>query len=1166
MPKVTVLMPLNNGINDIEEALQAIQTQTFKDWELIVVNDDGSNDGCADIVRRYTNRDPRIKLIQAEERLGFAASLNLGLDIAAGEYIALTDITTFSLPERLDKQVAFLDSNSATALCSCWQKIRTPEGQESIVETETKFEELQVSMIFGCEIVYSGVMLRKEVLDSNNWRFNTACLSEDYEMWTKMLSAGANMANLPEPLVYIKIDSYDEYHAENKARRNDGLQWSKRVLRELGVRVDGYDSMLFSDWQIMPKLYAQKNYTRFLQQGFNLLQELLDANQNARFYNQDSMFSMVLRRWDWVRESCGLEFHVHAPHLKTNTPQAKIVSVVLPAYNAAVEISRAIDSVIEQTYTSWEMLVVNDFGSDDGTAEIVRMYALRDPRIRLLEPDSRLGLAESLNLGMQEAAGTYIARIDADDTALPERFAKQVAFLERNPDIGLCGTWQYHYGKESEWIHKAEPEPEKLKCKLLFWCDVCHSTVMLRKESFLQNGLLYDSDAQAEDFELWTRALPYVKMANLSEVLGTYNESTGITTGKQNLLNTESGEITARTLKNILKLDLNPEEIYLLNSWDNPLSEGENREQELAALRDIITRIWAHNNIVHFFDKEALLQVLAAKWFWTKDQVDWKYDYSSIQSLEDIFLSQYKPTLIARYRLFRDNNPQPSVRAKKIVKRSLRPLADVSRRITKGLMRDVIIELDKDIEQWTWSRYKRLTKDVERWTWERYKRQEGMMKPLQPLPGQVAELQFLHKQLVADYDTKIRIVFLYQVASFWPSWESFYGSVLHDERFDVRFLFLDETVSEHAQMKGAQEFLDKRGIDYINFVEFDMDAFAPHVIVIQSPYDRGHRLRSHWASTWRSKGYRVVYIPYGIEISDTNKSHYMHFEQQVIENAWKVYTLSEVMKRDYNKYCSNAEAVTAIGHPRFDAFFHREQFPLDETLRSIIAGRKICLWKVHFPKIFNEKGVDYFATPDLHEYLEFASYISSHPEIFFIFMPHPRFLEPVDNKKDIQALATDLVEKLRDVENVYIDTADDYRTSLINADFIIVDRSAVMIDAGAVGVPVLYMRNEKYEEPLTNAVAPLVNSYAQGENCRDMIDFVEACLRGEDSRKEIRAAAFNECVPSFDGRCGERIKEDIIQSIRAEDEKSMLLQLASRLNDLEAHLSSIDEKLSEIRR
>lgn len=441
--------------------------------------------------------------------------------------------------------------------------------------------------------------------------------------------------------------------------------------------------------------------------------------------------------------------------------------------------------------------------------------------------------------------------------------------------------------------------------------------------------------------------------------------------------------------------------------------------------------------------------------------------------------------------------------------------------------------VDEKVKYWTVKRFEQTDKQIERWTWERYKRAEDKLLYVYKLQNQISEVLFQQKKVSYIKDEKIRLVFLFQVASFWPSWETFYKACLNDERIDVKFLFLDETVREKVQMKTAKDFLDTQGIEYIDFCEFDIDAYKPHVIVIQTPYDAGHRIKAHWSSAWKAKGYRVVYVPYGIEISDTETSHGMHFEQHVIENAWRAYTFSDTMLKDYRKYCVNAGAVRALGLPKFDALYHKEQFKLDKELTERIAGRKICLWKVHFPKIFEEDGKDIFVTPDVNEYIKFAEYVAEHKDIFFIFMPHPRFKEPVKNE-NLQQLAIKLMNTLENVDNVYIDTKDDYRYSLVNADFIIIDRSAVMVEAAATGVPVLYMVNTNFYEPVTKAIEPLMNSYEQGSKCEDMINFTEACIRGEDKNKELREDAFKECIPYFDGMAGERIKEDIINSLRIE--------------------------------
>ena len=126
------------------------------------------------------------------------------------------------------------------------------------------------------------------------------------------------------------------------------------------------------------------------------------------------------------------------------------VSVVIPLYNGGKYIEKALNSVINQSYSDWEVLVISEYGDDDGGDEIVKSLAKTDNRFRLIKNKTRLGLAESLNLGFREAKGEYIARLDADDTALPERFKKQVSYMDSHRDVGICGTWQLHYGKDSK--------------------------------------------------------------------------------------------------------------------------------------------------------------------------------------------------------------------------------------------------------------------------------------------------------------------------------------------------------------------------------------------------------------------------------------------------------------------------------------------------------------------------------------------------------------------------------------------------------------------------------------------------------------------------------------------------------------------------------------------
>ncbi len=319
-----------------------------------------------------------------------------------------------------------------------------------------------------------------------------------------------------------------------------------------------------------------------------------------------------------------------------------MVSLVIPVYNSQKYLEECIRSILMQTYSDWEALFINEFGSDDGSREIILNYAKKDKRIKLIQNDSKLGLAQSLNKGFQIAKGNYIARLDADDIAYPARLERQVEFMEQNPNIGVCGTYQRHFGKGVDWIHKPPITVENCRANLLFGCDICHSTLMIRKEIFLSHNLFYDNKFLAEDFELWSRAVTVTDFINIPEVLGAYRlGEDNITNAKKEQLNIESGDIVANSLKRNLQMEISPEEKYYFQGWENPFEtlEGKQRKKELKKFEHLLKEIIAQNEKVKFYEEIALLNAIASKWNWACYQKEWNQFYD-VHLIEDIFVKE----------------------------------------------------------------------------------------------------------------------------------------------------------------------------------------------------------------------------------------------------------------------------------------------------------------------------------------------------------------------------------------------------------------------------------------------------------------------------------------------------------------------------------------------
>ena len=195
------------------------------------------------------------------------------------------------------------------------------------------------------------------------------------------------------------------------------------------------------------------------------------------------------------------------------------VSVLMSAYNEEKYISEAIDSILSQTFSDFEFIIIDD-GSSDSTVNIIKSY--KDKRIKLIENEKNLGLIKSLNKGLDLAKGEYIARMDADDISVVDRFQKQVDFLDKNPEYILCGGWINLFPSEKTSDVGHHKEYISYFDILKGWC-INHPTVMFRK-----NNLRYDQNYPvAEDYQMWSKMIKYGKIYNIQSILVNYRYNTG---------------------------------------------------------------------------------------------------------------------------------------------------------------------------------------------------------------------------------------------------------------------------------------------------------------------------------------------------------------------------------------------------------------------------------------------------------------------------------------------------------------------------------------------------------------------------------------------------------------------------------------------------------------
>lgn len=202
---------------------------------------------------------------------------------------------------------------------------------------------------------------------------------------------------------------------------------------------------------------------------------------------------------------------------------APLVSVIMPVYNSEKYLAEAIESILSQTYPHFEFLVAND-GSTDSSQEILGAYARKDARIRVTCSEQNYGYVRHLNECILRARGEYIARMDSDDVALPDRLALQVDFLRRHPEVAVVGSSSItisDVGTEIGLVPR-NGSPGTLLWQSFFTNPLSHPTVMFRKSEVVKAGMYDHARIPAEDYELWSRVLRHTSIANIEQPLLRY--------------------------------------------------------------------------------------------------------------------------------------------------------------------------------------------------------------------------------------------------------------------------------------------------------------------------------------------------------------------------------------------------------------------------------------------------------------------------------------------------------------------------------------------------------------------------------------------------------------------------------------------------------------------
>lgn len=282
-PKITVLLPVYNCEFYIQRAVESILNQTFADFEFLII-DDASTDATVAILKKFD--DSRIQLIQKPVNLGYTNSLNYGLQIAKGEYIARMDADDISYPERFAQQVAYLETHPEVVVCGTTYKI---VGNNKQITLPEQHEVIKIGLLWGNCILHPSVMMRKKVLADFSIQYDTSKEpAEDYALWVRLLSYG-NFHNLQAVLMEYRVYANQVSRKRAEEQKKNDIGAKLKLLAYLNIHWNE------SEYEFLEKQFGKTEVVSFKDVKIfkGIQKKLAIANASLGFF-ESNLFSQYL--------------------------------------------------------------------------------------------------------------------------------------------------------------------------------------------------------------------------------------------------------------------------------------------------------------------------------------------------------------------------------------------------------------------------------------------------------------------------------------------------------------------------------------------------------------------------------------------------------------------------------------------------------------------------------------------------------------------------------------------------------------------------------------------------------------------------------------------------------------------------------------------------------
>ena len=486
-PKVSIIIPVYNGKDYLNEAIDSALAQTYDNLEVIVVNDGSIDNGSTDkIAKSYGDR---IKYIEKENG-GVSTALNLALKEMTGDYFSWLSHDDAYYPEKVEKEIEFLKENNLlnerVILYSDYDLMNEKSKITDHVVKDHEMLELkpEYALLRGSVNGLSLLIPKKAFNECGNFDESLRC-AQDYDLWYKMMKKGYKFIHMPEILVITRI------HAKQDTKTNPKVDTEGNAF-----------------WVNMIDDIPLKTKIRLEGSEYNYYFEM------AKFLNSTT--------YHIAEEHCVSKYLEMEEKAKKEIEQLK-VSVIIPFYNRINLVIRALKSVLKQTYKNYEILLVND-GSTEKMSEL-NDFIKKDKRIKLINVKPNKGAANARNVGIDKATGDYIAFLDSDDEFCPEKLETQLIKMVASNSL-VSHTSYIRKGFDEEVVFNSGQQTGKMIPTLIHSCSIATSTVMIKKSYLDENNYRFDSNMViGEDTCFWLTILTDIDLLGIDIPLTIVNSN-----------------------------------------------------------------------------------------------------------------------------------------------------------------------------------------------------------------------------------------------------------------------------------------------------------------------------------------------------------------------------------------------------------------------------------------------------------------------------------------------------------------------------------------------------------------------------------------------------------------------------------------------------------------